>query len=479
MRGCLLGKTAHIAIIDRSDFVPFDPTLAAIRYGMGLSPIIAPPSSVADMMTRLRGPDTIATQVPIPTYSTVYPSPLDFRAAWDQQNEAEGTAQEAATREIRDNMLEDARDAVIDFMKADIARATYTEDGFRERLARFWADHFTVRATTGPQRHLISPYIEEAIRPNVAGQFGDMLVAVVTNSMMILFLDQQTSVGPNSATAQRRDRGLNENLAREVLELHTLGVGGSYSQTDVREFAELLTGLNSNIAKGAHFRIQQAEPGSETVLGVTYGGEEESMDNIVAVLRDLAVHPDTARHLARKLAVHFIGPEPDLAMIEDMAVAYLDAGGDLTAFYDVMLNHDTAWAPNLMKVKPPFDFVASAFRALAVPMDWIMSATIQNMRGFVQRPLSVMGQDWQSPVGPDGWPESDESWITPQGMAGRITWAMQVPKRIVDDLPDPRDFVYHALGPTPPDPVIFAAGAAETVSDGIGIVLASSAFQRR
>ncbi len=162
-----------------------------------------------------------------------------------------------------------------------------------------------------------------------------------------------------------------------------------------------------------------------------------------------------------------------------MAERYLASGGELLALYEVLLGAEAAWVPTLQKVKQPVDFIASAMRALVVPEDVILGATLQDVRRVVQRPLSVMGQDWQSPVGPDGWPEEDEAWITPQGMAGRITWSMTMPQQLLDDLPDPRAFVYHALGPTPPEPVIFAAGAAETVSDGIGVILASAAFQRR
>jgi len=297
--------------------------------------------------------------------------------------------------------------------------------------------------------------------------------------MMILFLDQHQSMGPNSETAQRRDRGLNENLARELLELHTLGVGGAYTQTDVRELAELLTGVTANARRGAYFRPQQAEPGAETVLGKSYGGGDPSVDHVIAALRDLAVHPDTAHHLARKLVVHFVSPDPDEALVEEMAAAYLAADGNLMALYDVLLRSEAAWSPVATKVKQPFDFIASSLRALAVPVDEIQNASLQDVRRIVQRPLSVMGQVWQSPVGPDGWPEDEDSWITPQGMAGRITWSMQAPREMLDRLPDPRDFVFNALGPTPPEPVLFAANAAETVSDGIGIVLASAAFQRR
>lgn len=459
--------------------MPFDPTIAAIRFGMGLSPTIAPPASVDDMLTRLAGRDDIGVAIPIPTFSTVYPSPLDLRNATRALNAARGTDAEEAALEARSDMRAEGRAAVGKHMSANLARAMYTSDGFRERLALFWADHFTVRSTSGSRRHLVTPYVEEAIRPHVAGRFSDMLVAVVGSPMMIVYLNQNRSMGPNSPLALRRDGGLNENLAREVLELHTLGVGGDYTQIDVRQFAELLTGVTASGRRGGYFESRQAEPGSETVLGITYGGTEESLDHVNAALRNLAMHPDTARHLAQKLAVQFIGPDPEMSLVDAMAARYLATDGTLFAMYEALLQDAAAWSPVAKKVKQPFEFIASSMRALAVSRTEILDASLQQVRRWVLRPLSLMGQNWQNPVGPDGWPEDDENWITPQGMAGRITWSMQVPQEMLDDLPDPREFVYSALGPTPPESVLFAANAAETVSDGIGIVLASAAFQRR
>ena len=459
--------------------MPFDPTIAAIRFGMGLSPTIAPPSSAADMLARLAGPDTIAAEFPIPTYTDVYPSPLDYRVATRSLRLAEGTDAEEAADAHRRQVREDGHQLLLTNIRSDLARAAHTQDGFRERLVRFWADHFTARPTKGIDRHLISPYIEEAIRPNVAGSFADMLVAVVGSPMMIWFLDQHHSMGPNSQAARGGGRGLNENLARELLELHTLGVGGAYQQTDVRELAELLTGVSASADQGGYFRPSHAEPGAERILGVEYGGDVASIDDVKAGLRGIAMHPDTARHLARKLVVHFIAPTPDASLVEAMAARYLEDGGDLMGMYDVMLKHEAAWVPDALKVKQPFDFIASSVRALGVTRDGIMATEKPFIRGSVQRPMTVMGQTWQRPVGPDGWPEAEENWITPQGMAGRITWSMQVPQKLLGRLPDPREFVFTALGPTPLEAVLFAANAAETVSDGVGLVLASAAFQRR
>ncbi|MBT8412428.1 MAG: DUF1800 domain-containing protein [Octadecabacter sp.] len=459
--------------------MPFDPTIAAIRFGVGLSPVVAAPASLDAMLAQLAGPDVAAAAVPIALYGQAYPSLADFRDASRAINDARGTDGEQAARDLRDALRAAGREAVGANLAAEMARCVMTPDGLRERLVRFWADHFTVRAVNGTSRHLVSSYIEEAIRPHVAGRFADMLKAVVTSPMMIVFLDQHQSMGPNSQTAQRRDRGLNENLARELLELHTLGVGGAYSQDDVRQLAELLTGITFNAQRGFFFREVQAEPGAETVLGVEYGGEDARLEDVFAALDDLAVHPDTARHLARKMAVYFVAAEPDAALVDTMAAAYFTTGGDLMAMTEAMLRHHAAWGADYLKVKQPVDFVSSALRALNVPVELLTGANLSTVRSVLQRPLGVMGQTYQAPVGPDGWPEDAESWITPQGMAGRITWAMERPEQLLDRLPDPREFVYHALGPTPPEAVVFAAGAAETLSDGIGVILASAAFQRR
>ncbi len=459
--------------------MPFDPILASIRFGCGLSPDVQTQTSIDDMLALLDGPDMAAQQFPIQSYDTVRPSRLDFRIAGgavaEAENEAARDAAQQAVRQIR----AEASDVWKTSTALQLSREITTADGFRERLTRFWADHFTAPPTNGQWRYLVYPYIEQDIRAHVNGQFVDMLRAAVMSPLLIQYLSQNRSVGPNSDNGIRTGRGLNENLAREILELHTLGVGGAYTQTDVREFAELLTGISTNVKQGAFFEPNRAEPGAETVLGRTYGGDVESLDHIMAALGDLARHPDTGRHLSAKLVEHFIGPEPHPDLVAAMARTYDQTDGNLMAVYDVMLRDEGAWSPELRKVKQPFGFVSSSMRALAVSTDDLMDLSYSDVARMVFRPLTYMGQTIHEPVGPDGWAEDDEAWITPQGMAGRITWAMQMPERLLDPLPDPREFIYHALGPTPPDAVVFAAGAAETASDGVGIVLASAAFQRR
>ncbi len=193
-------------------------------------------------------------------------------------------------------------------MRTTFQRAIASRTGFRERLVAFWTDHFTVAANGPVLSALVPDLVENAIRPHVGGRFGDMLEAVTLHPAMLIYLNQVQSAGPNSVAGKRRGKGLNENLAREVLELHTLGVGAGYTQDDVRQLAELLTGLSVD-KSGFTFRSRIAEPGAEVVLGKRYGGGEASLGDIRAVLADIAVHPDTARHLARKLIVHFVGGE--------------------------------------------------------------------------------------------------------------------------------------------------------------------------
>ncbi len=458
--------------------MPFDPTLAAIRFGTGLSPRHAPPRDAGAMLAALVAPDVAAQTHPIAPFASAEPSLRAFRSLSRARRAALGTQQEAAAEAAFQDIRLRARDQRAVHFHATLARGIMTPDGFRERLALFWSDHFTVRARNAFGGHLVAPYVEEAIRPHLTGRFADMLRAVVTHPMMLDYLDQSRSMGPNSPAGQRQGRGLNENLARELLELHTLGVDGPYGQADVRQLAALLTGLMHDPDAGFDYRPRMAEPGAETVLGITYSPRAE-LATVHAALDDLAAHPATAAHLARKIAVHFVSDDPEPALVEALRDRFLVTDGDLMAVWAALLDHPAAWAPERAKVKPPFAYVQSALRALDVPVARIIALDLAASRRWLSGPLTVMGQSWEEPPGPDGWPEEAAAWVTPQGMAGRIGWAMDVPGAMMDVLPDPRDFVRTALGEGAPEAVAFAARAAESVSDGIGVILSSPAFNRR
>lgn len=460
----------------------FDPHLAEFRFGYGLSPDIAPPGSVDEMLARLTGPDRMANRFPVETFEDY--RVLRMGAAQDLRDTRRKERTQESVNALMDGMRElrkAARLARIDTMGRHLARRARTDDALRERMTAFWGDHFTARGKAGVAKFATSTYVESAIRPNVAGRFEDMLIASTTSPLMITYLDQQKSLGPNSNKARRtpKDDGLNENLAREVMELHTLGVNGPYTQDDVRQLAELLTGLTFEIRNGTKFRKDFAEPGAETILGRSYGGAEPNIRDIHAALRDLARHPATARHLAWKLAVHFVSDTPDPDLVDAVTARYMDTGGDLPSVYRALLEHPATWASPTGNIRPPFAYVSTVVRALAPDPDMLRRDGAKPFMRQLERNLARMGQPYEEPNGPDGWPEEDAAWLTPQGIAARLQWALIAPRQLLGDrLPDPRDFVLKTLGPRADERLKFAAGAAESRRDGLGVILASPAFQR-
>jgi uncharacterized protein (DUF1800 family) len=426
------------------------------------------------MLRALQEPDAMAAAWPVPGRAEVFPVLI-----------AAGEANKAAKRvQNADQALNDEatraraaiNDMAFDAVRHTVARGLDATDGFRERLVAFWADHFTVVAPDLRAALTAAAMVEEAIRPNLTGSFADMLRAVAIHPAMLAYLDQANSVGPDSVRGRRRNTGLNENYARELLELHTMGSG--YDQSDVRQLAEALTGLTFDRRTGeGHYDPRLAEPGAETVLGRSYGGE--TLDMVNGLLGDLALRPETARHLARKLAVHFVSDDPDPALIDTIAAAWSSRGGALMPVYSALLAHPAAWQPELGKARQPLDFLVAALRALGVSGAEVAGWDERRVRHLILDPLAAMGQSWKRPRGPDGWPEEAAAWITPPALSARISWAMKVPAILRRELPDPADFAITALGPDAPQAVTWAAERAEVLAEGVGIVLASAAFNRR
>jgi uncharacterized protein (DUF1800 family) len=431
----------------------------AIRFGYGL------PAGTRDLAV-LEGPDRAAADWPGVSLAEVLALQTDYRAARKAKDEAGIKA-----------LRQSADQLALRGAKAVFARAVGSSDPFRERLVTFWADHFTVAPRNRIENPLPGVLIDEAIRPHVTGPFSGMLRAVITHPAMLIYLNQDASFGPGSPKGRRQKKGLNENLARELLELHTLGVGAAYGQEDVTELAKLLTGLAIAPEEGFAFDARRAEPGPETVLGVTYDGN--GLEPVLQALDDLAARPETAAHLARKLAVHFVADDPDPALVSALEGVFRDTGGDLKAVSRALVAYPAAGAAGAGKARQPFDFVVAAFRALGVQPTAILDAGSREFKRLVLDPLAAMGQPFQQAPGPDGWPEAEADWITPQGLAARIDWAMQAPGRLVRPLPDPRAFLQTALGTRADDTLSWAVSAAESARDGVGLVLASPAFNRR
>lgn len=449
-------------------------TPAAIRYGYGFGPRPVPATAEA-ILDGLKRPDRMPRVHPGTPLAEAMPLVRELQAA----NKAR--KREAAGAEERHRAVRRAIEAVFhEGASRGIARILDTDTPFRERLVWFWHDHFTARALSQATRIGVPDYIDSAIRPHVTGRFADMLRAAVMHPLMLVYLDQHVSIGPNSRTGQRTGKGLNENLAREVLELHTLGVGAGYTQSDVTEFAELLTGLTYNPRQGVHFLPRHAEPGAETILSRSYGGRGKArIEDIEAALEDLAMHPETARHLASKLAVHFVSMAPDPELVEHIAAAYLASGGELMAAYAALLEHPGGWETPLAKAKTPFEFIASTAWAAGIEGREITRMSRAVLKRTIINPMARMGQPYAAPPGPDGWPEKPEAWINPAGLAARIEWSMRAARELAGRLGDPREFVDRALGRVASERLRAAVAAAETRNEGLGLVLASAEFNRR
>lgn len=369
---------------------------------------------------------------------------------------------------------------------ARFSHAAHTDAPFVERLVQFWSNHFAVSADKGDTRLYAASMEREAIRPHVLGRFQDMLLAVETHPAMLRYLDNAISIGNGSVAAQRAEqlrrerRGLNENLAREILELHTLGVDGGYRQDDVVELARAITGwsaLNSNEAQdygdrvpdsGFVFRARTHEPGARRVLGRDYaeGGVEQGR----AVLADLARHPSTARHLSFKLARHFVADQPPKPLVERMARAYLGADGDLRAMYRAMVESDAAWSADARKFKTPNDFVISALRAGELAVD------SRALTGLLAR----LGQPVFTPRSPAGFADTAADWSSPDGLWKRIQAAQMLAARIDSRgaAPYPRALAVLGERAVQGD---FAIGLrrAGSASEGHALLFASPAFQWR
>lgn len=454
--------------------LPYD-QLAAIRLGFGLSPRLVGPADPAAVAASVAG---AAPGVDIVAMDRVREMQLELRHLLLISREG-GEDEAKAYRSYRRQMNDRYVGAIVD----RFARIMDDPSGFGERLVAFWSSHFAVRGGAPHANLMTAALVDEAIRPHLTGRFADMLFAAETHPAMLVYLDQVRSVGPNSVVAKRNSdkaMGLNENLAREMIELHSLGIGADYTQQDVEALARLLTGLTYTARQPEVFRPGRAEPGADIVMGRSYGnGNRASLDDIRDVIEDLASHEATARHIARKLAVHFIADNPPQSAVDRLTGVFRDTGGDLGA-----INLAVAEAPELsthyrQKLRQPHEFLAASLRSLGLTGDDLRGFSRKQVQQTLLNPMAVMGQPWARPNGPDGWPEEAEAWGTPQGLAMRISWAMRQPSRLVQQLPDPREFLAAALGEAASEPLRWAVPRAESRSQGIGLVLASADFNRR
>ena len=348
------------------------------------------------------------------------------------------------------------------------AQLLTTAAPFRERLVWFWANHFTVSIRQGGVAAVFGPYMREAIRPNVTGSFAGLLLAVMRHPAMLMYLDNAGSAGPNSIVGRNGRRGLNENLARECLELHTVSPAAGYTQADVTEFARILTGWSVEMQRllpGYVFRDGTAEPGTKTLMGRRFGPGEAGG---IAALEFLAHHPATYRHLAAKLVRHFVADDPPADAVGAIEGVLRDTDGDLGAASATLVSLPAAWAAPGAKLRSPFDYAVAACRALDLPAD-----KGPPLRGALQ----ALGQPvWNAPL-PNGWPDKAADWAAPEAMMRRIDWAHSLAGRAGDT--DPAAVADAALGPLLHDRTRQAMRGAGSRRDALTLLLTSPEFQRR
>ncbi len=426
---------------------------ALVRFGLGRrggEPLPSDPA--AWLKDQVRNPDPPQLADP--------PSTQQGLAALRQDREEKPPPDESAARKLY--LAQGA---------AQLANALITPAPFRERLVWFWTNHFCVSLRRGECTAVAAAFVEEAVRPNVTGTFTDMLLAVMRHPAMLLYLDNAGSVGPDSPVGLKSHRGLNENLARECLELHTVSPLAGYTQADVTSFAKVLTGWSIEARTdplGFRYRPFTHQPGEQTVLGHSFPAGEEGG---VAALRFLGNHPATHLFLATKLVCHFVADSPPPGAVRAIEGVLRDTNGDLGAAASALVDLPAAWQPSA-KLRTPMDYVVAAVRTLDLPTD-LPPEQRPNLLGI----LWGLGQPlWNAPA-PNGWPDRAADWAAPEAMMRRIDWASGFSGRIGSR--DVAEIADASLGPLLRPATADAVRRAGSRHEAMTLLLSSPEFQRR
>ena len=461
---------------------PFTSAIAANRFGLGARPgeLAAIGGNGPDWLrAQLHGAPAALPGAELRSSREILARALELRREVDAARKQQVAAAEAAQQRLPQYLQPLYRSEAT----ARFQAAVVSDRPFIERLTQFWSNHFAVSIDKQFLAGLAGSFEREAIRPHVLGNFSDLLLAVETHPAMLLYLDNHLSVGPNSLAARRAGRrerqrtpGINENLAREILELHTLGVGGGYSQRDVTTFAEVITGWTiggegGRFAAGVPgtfvFRPELHEPGAKRLLGRRY--RDDGFGQGAAVLRDLAQERATAHFIASKLARHFIADEPPPAAVARLAEAFARSRGDLPAVYGALIDTREAWTAPLAKYKTPCDYIVSSYRGLALPVDPAHGPLA---------PFEVLGQRTWEPRSPAGWPDKSADWDGASALMRRIQWADALGGR-VGNRRDVRELAGELLGANLGDGTRAALAHAASAAQALTLLLAAPEFLRR
>jgi uncharacterized protein (DUF1800 family) len=458
--------------------------IAANRFGFGARPgeLAAIGSDPRGWLTaQLHGAPARLSDPGLRDSASIVAAVQEIRRSRQQARAEAASSDEQVTQFMKIGQL--YRPVYVTEATVRLRAAVESERSFVERLTHFWTNHFAVSVDKVIVLGLAGSLEREAIRPHVLGRFTDMLLAVERHPAMLLYLDNAGSVGPHSLAALlahgrggNAKLGINENLAREILELHTLGVDGGYTQADVTTFAQVISGWSIGGGLGRlrggepgqfMFRPALHEPGAKSLLGKRYA--EDGVAQGEAVLRDLAASPATARHISIKLARHFVADEPPPAMVERLTQAYLRSAGDLPELYRVLVDSPEAWAQPLTKYKAPAEYVTSAYRALNLP--------VVEGRGALGT-LEQLGQRTYSPGSPAGWPDRSADWDGASALLKRVEWADTIGQRL-GARNDAQELASQLLGATLSQTTRTALAHAASAAQALTLLLAAPEFLRR
>ena len=433
--------------------------LALIRFGLGRRADETPPADPQTWLTeQLSGPGA--------AYADGLPGVSEALDAMRDR---------ALMRKLAGAKL-DPKDDPVAIMVHQEAIAASTrwitaEDSFRERLVLFWANHFTVSRRQGGCAPLIGPFVREAIAANLQGNFATMLLAVMRHPAMLIYLNNDASCGPDSLVGQRLDKGLNENLGRECLELHTVSPAAGYSQADVTAMASILTGWSvKRLDPGAGFFFRRGahEPGSKILMGREFPEGEQGG---IEALDFLGHHPATATHIATKLARHFVSDDPSPAVVQRLAARFMETGGSLPEVTRTLIESPEAWPAGrqgLVKLRTPIDFVCATLRAVDAPPEKL--AILPGAMNLLGQPL------WTAPS-PKGWSDRASDWSDPALLLRRVEFAYQVSAFAGDQ--DIAALTDVALGPYITAPVRAAVANAGSRREAVALLFSAPEFWRR
>jgi uncharacterized protein (DUF1800 family) len=457
-----------------------------IRFGYGAFGIAGRKNTLDFPLTKVdRYPDLISTRQAVPTIFNGIRSYSKLIDKGDQN-----TYRTAVTA-FANNTAKIYTDNAL----ARLTFSTNSEYSFFERLVYFWQNHFSIGTKNKASYILIAPGFEnEAIRPYIDKQFSELLVAAVLHPGILITLDQNLSMGPNSPAGIYSGRGINENLGREILELHTLGTAGGYSQADVEELSNLLTGLRVNVDTGeTFFDLKFSEPGKSTVLGKSYGGLISSMEDIKKALVNISKLPQTAEHICWKLAKHFISDTPPPKLVSKLIQVFLSTDGHLPSVYNAMIQSSKTH-PRFTKIKNPLDFVISGIRAFGIPdsalanvkpslfyTPQLMAQNTDNKQDqtlpdLTVGALNVFGHKLWGMPGPDGWPDNNEHWLNANGLAKRLAWAQDASRHAPESA---QSFIATTLSTLASNRTRQLVDTAENDQAGVILTLMSPEFNRR